>query len=311
MIELRKDYILNRWVIISEKRGDRPKQFKKIDVVKDDQLCYFCPGNENLTPPEIGRVEDNGKWKVRWFPNKFPAVGLFPTLGKSKKPFEHLNAYGYHEVIVETNDHSKQLWDLSPQETAGILKIYASRIKELSKKKNVGYVVVFKNHGREGGTSIVHTHTQLMTVPMVPLIVQEEIKASRKGKQCTYCSVIKKEVKSPRFIAQNNDFVAFCPYASRFNYEAWIFPKKHITSLMQCNEAELASLAEMLQKILGKIKTLDVSYNFLIHYGPKNDLHFHIEITPRAAIWAGFEISSDIIINSVSPEQAAEFYKSP
>ena len=29
-MELRKDYILDRWVIISETRGHRPKQFEKV-----------------------------------------------------------------------------------------------------------------------------------------------------------------------------------------------------------------------------------------------------------------------------------------
>jgi hypothetical protein len=38
-------------------------------------------------------------------------------------------------------------------------------------------------------------------------------------------------------------------------------------------------------------------------------LHFHIEVTPREATWSGFEYCSGTIINSVSPEDAAKFYR--
>jgi UDPglucose--hexose-1-phosphate uridylyltransferase len=42
---------------------------------------------------------------------------------------------------------------------------------------------------------------------------------------------------------------------------------------------------------------------------PLNGLHFHIEICPRINIYGGFELGTDIIINSVSPETAARFYR--
>ena len=137
MPELRKDYILDRWVIISEKRGERPKQFKKIDVVEEKNTCYFCPGMEESTPKEIGRIEENGKWKVRWFPNKFPAVLEFPKLEEKKKGFfQSMNAHGYQEVIAETPDHNKQVWDLSIDEISLFLNVYKGRMSELRKKKD-------------------------------------------------------------------------------------------------------------------------------------------------------------------------------
>jgi len=49
----------------------------------------------------------------------------------------------------------------------------------------------------------------------------------------------------------------------------------------------------------------------VFHYAPtKKDLHFHIEIKPRVSSWGGFELGSDIIINTVLPETAAKFYRS-
>jgi UDPglucose--hexose-1-phosphate uridylyltransferase len=311
MSELRKDYILDRWVIINEHRKKRPQQFKKEHQKIDVTECFFCPGNEETTPPEIGRVEKNGVWQLRWFPNKFAAVVPFGKYAlHSKGLFVHAPAYGYHEVIVETPDHSKQLAELPEEQLFEMLKVYGQRITELSKKKDVKYVLVFKNHGPEGGTSLVHSHSQVITVPFVPPQVEEEIVAVRKHKKCPYCDILKKEKKSKRKIIETKSFLAFAPYASRFNYEAWIFPKKHVKSITDIQAVDLKELAKIMKQILVKIQGMDLSFNYFLHYSPaKDNLHFHIEIMPRKSTWAGFELSSGIIINSISPEEAARFYR--
>ena len=75
MSELRQDPILKHWVVINEKRGKRPRQLRKHETIHDDLMCYFCPGNEAMTPPEIGRTSRSGhptQWAIRWFENKFP-----------------------------------------------------------------------------------------------------------------------------------------------------------------------------------------------------------------------------------------------
>ena len=74
MGELRKDYILDRYVIIADERAKRPHQFKEEKEIKKEKICYFCSGNEHLTPPEIARYPQSDKWEIRVFPNKFPAV---------------------------------------------------------------------------------------------------------------------------------------------------------------------------------------------------------------------------------------------
>jgi len=309
MLELRKDYILDRYTIVAEERRKRPKQFLRQEIKKEKGICYFCPGNENTTPKEKGRVEFKDKWLIRWFPNLFPAVELKGSpLMKGGKFTKKSNAYGYHEVIVETPDHDKQIADLSVGHIAEVLKVYSLRIKELS--KNAKYVVIFKNQGKMGATSLIHSHTQLATYPKIPEAVKEKLNAIKKYKKCPYCDIIKQEMKSPRKIFVNKSFASFAPFASRFNYEAWIFPKKHIRNITELEDIELVDLAELIKKILVKLSKLTDSYNMLLHYAPKgSDLHFHIEITPRIAIWGGFELSTGAVINSVAPETAAGFYR--
>jgi len=309
-MEIRKDYILERFVFIASERKKRRKEFKKHEQTKETGKCFFCPGNEETTPKEIGRIKKGNSWSIRWFPNKFPIVEKNKKLNlKQKKYFTSSPAYGMHEVIAETPDHKKQLWDLPEKQIKQLLDVYKNRIAELEKPKNIKYVQIFKNHGREAGTSLIHSHTQVVALPLIPSLVKQEIKATKN--KCQYCDIIKIESKSKRKCFENKDFIAIAPFASRFNYECWIFPKKHIKRLEKLNDKETKNLAEILNKVLNKLKKLNLSYNYYVHYAPKGtNLHLHIEVTPRAAVWAGFEFSTDMIINSVSPEEAAKYYRS-
>ena len=308
---IRKDYILERWVYYATERKKRPLELRNIAVKEESKTCFFCPSNENLTPPEIGRVEYKGAWKIRWFLNKFPAVEKKgnPKL-KSKKFFSTGYSYGVHEVIVETQHHKSQLADLPIQQIKELLEVYKLRTKELNKLNSVKYVEVFKNQGKDAGTSLLHSHTQVVALNQVPTLITEEVKAAKKFEKCPYCEIIKRESKSKRKIFETKNVIAIAPFASRFNYEAWIFTKQHKNTMEELEEKEFQDLALTLKKILTKLKKINASYNFFIHYSPaKENLHFHIEITPRLAIWGGFELSTNAIINSVLPEDAARFYR--
>ena len=107
---------------------------------------------------------------------------------------------------------------------------------------------------------------------------------------------------------ENETMISFCPYASRFPMEAWIFPKRNICNITEFSEEEYKDFAKILKNILVKLKSINASYNFDLHYGIKN-VRFHMEIMPRITKWAGFEHATGTIINVVSPEDAAKFYR--
>ncbi len=315
-MELRKDYLLDRWVIISEGRGKRPKEFVKEDLPEKDDTCYFCSGNEKLTPPEIDRFEKDGKWKIRVFPNKFPATSQegISEIKTDNSFFTFSNPYGKHEVVAEMPEHNRQIFDLNKNELLELFKIYSLRFTELSKDATSKYVLIFKNHGKEAGTSLKHSHTQIISMNFMPSLIKSEIQASidwkAKNGICPYCQILNIEKGSFRKCFENLNFVAFTPYASRYNYEIWLFSKKHCKSIDEFNIDELKDLTHIFKLIMDKLKELNCSFNFYLHNSPKGeDLHFHMEFTPRIATWAGFEIGSDAIINSISPEEAAKFYR--
>ncbi len=316
MNELRKDYFLDRWVLIAENRSKRPQDFaEEQKSKKKNGICYFCRGNEGLTPPEICRVEKKGSWTVRCFPNKFPAT--IPEFGKLHKNFlTRQAAYGRHEIVVETPTHGESLSDLSVDHIRDVLSVYSERIKDLKRDRKIKYVMIIKNEGLEGGASIEHSHTQIFALPIVPTLIREEIYASKryteKKGECPFCKIVKVESRSKRRILSDKNFIAFAPFASRFPFETWIMPKRHVTSIEFLTDEELYSFAGILKNILMRLNSLlkYPPYNFYLHVSPeKEDLHFHLELCPRVSKLGGFELGSDIVINIMPPEIAAEHYR--
>ncbi|MFH1285410.1 MAG: galactose-1-phosphate uridylyltransferase [Candidatus Micrarchaeota archaeon] len=302
--ELRKDSFLERWVIIARKRHARPQDFsrnKKISPQTSPKACFFCPGNENLTPPEITRLPKASKWRVRAFPNKFAAVS------KDSK-----SAYGAHEVIVETPKHGERLSQISSSHMLEVLEVFSARINSLARDKRMKYVLLFKNEGKEAGASLEHTHTQLISLACIPSAVLEEISASSaykaRRKKCPFCELSNE--KNERLILENKHASVLAPYASRFPFEMWVLPKKHTACLTKLKKEEKRAFAEALSRALKKLDKLlaNPSYNLVFHISPlrSNSLHFHVEICPRLSVWAGFEFGSGIIINTMPPEEAAK-----
>jgi UDPglucose--hexose-1-phosphate uridylyltransferase len=78
---------------------------------------------------------------------------------------------------------------------------------------------------------------------------------------------------------------------------------------------ERKALAETLKTCLAALKKLvnDPPYNYGFHVAIRRDAgkyyHWHLEVYPKLAIWAGFEKSTGIYINTVTPETTAETMK--
>src|SRR3989339_1910937 len=303
--EIRKAYLQDKYVIITPGRAKRPRDIKEETVIKRTAECPFCPGSikNDILRDKIMKPDENKKWLVASIDNIFPAVTL-----------DNKRAYGSQEVIIETRRHTDDLDDLSVDEIEQVLRMYARRTEAMSKINNIDYVLCFKNQGSKAGASIVHAHSQVFATDIIPPEVNSEIAAAQSYKikhgTCPYCDIIKKEIKTERKIFEDGYIAAFAPYASEYHYEAWIFTKRHLDNITMLNDDEFKSFAHVLKKILTKLQKLNLSFNFFMHQLISNkDQHFYLKIQPRDSIWAGIEIGSHLVINSISPEIAAEFYR--
>jgi UDPglucose--hexose-1-phosphate uridylyltransferase len=327
MSELRKDPISGRWVIISVERGKRPIDFISPSQRKRGGFCPFCQGNEYTTPEEImafrppGSNPNSPGWTLRVMPNKFPALEIYGDLNKAGVGiFDMMNGIGAHEVIVETPDHMLSLSTMPLKALEDVLWAYYLRLNDLRKDRRFKYVLIFKNEGDAAGASLEHSHTQIIALPIIPMLVKEETDSAKHyyglKERCIFCDVIHQELDSQkRIIYENSQYVALAPFAPRAPFETWILPKRHESNFQPPNK-NYASLAEILQVVLKQMdKILEVPpYNFVIHTSPFQDeineyYHWHIEILPKLTKIAGFEWGSGFFINPTPPEESAKFMR--
>jgi UDPglucose--hexose-1-phosphate uridylyltransferase len=332
--ELRKDYLLNRWVVIATERARRPSDFAKPkSETPKTATCPLCVGNEHMTPPAtlVYLPEDGGirkdkeegnfrskNWLIRSIPNMFPAFSQ-PQNPADSAPVSGNNfgyAFGHHEVIVESPVHDEHPPAAPLSQLKLLVEAYRDRLDEFAMQPYVGYVQIFRNHGLEAGASLSHAHSQIIATPFVPSIPAEEITAAKTYHalhgSCVFCDLIKSESQTPRIISEDGFFSVFTPYASVNPMEFWIVPKWHAPNILSLTSGELEAFARTLKTTLGALKTLvnDPPYNYGIHQSITRDAsgfyHWHLEVYPHMATWAGFEKATGMYINTITPETAAE-----
>ena len=118
-----------------------------------------------------------------------------------------------------------------------------------------------------------------------------------------------------RIVYENDFFVAFCPYVSKYPYEVRIFAKEGHAHFEKMPEVLDPPLADALGIVLKKIAVVldNPAYNFFIHTAPVEsslpDLHefysWHVEILPKFKIDAGVEIGTGFGVNVIDPDEAA------
>ena len=185
MPELRKDPVVGRWVIIATERGKRPSEYvsQPVEVV-DPSKNPFAEGNEHLTPPEVFAFRDpqskpNGPgWQVRVVPNRFPALRIEGELDKEPHGiYDKMNGIGAHEVIIETPNPNLPLEQQPVEGIARVFEAYKIRMQDLERDHRFRYILIFKNHGRQAGATLPHSHSQLIATPVTANHLKEKLDA--------------------------------------------------------------------------------------------------------------------------------------
>jgi UDPglucose--hexose-1-phosphate uridylyltransferase len=336
MSEFRYCPIKNRWAIIAPGRRQRPLEFVVPEPARSapsPETDPFAPGNEDLTTPEIFSIPaldptSGSPWQVRVFANKFPALRVEGEVFRQGVGLnDSVSGVGAHEVIVECPESDREMADFTIDELAQVLIAWRSRIEDLRRDTRLRYVLIFKNRGAEAGASVDHAHSQLIATPIIPSLVAQELKASRRHyrskERCLFCDLIHQELQLGQRIAIETDgYVALNPFASALPFETWVLPRRHGHDFTRTDDAELRGLAVVLSDLLRRMRALldDPPYNLVLHTAPNphprpghpddwstigHDYHWHLEFVPRITRRAGFEWGSGYTINPTPPEDAA------
>jgi UDPglucose--hexose-1-phosphate uridylyltransferase len=328
MPELRQNFINKEWVIIATERAKRPEDLVLHREIKPVASfvpsCPFCPGNESLTPPEVLRrpADVNGPWQVRVVPNRFAALARDAepsrTIHRSRRT---INGFGVHDVIIETPDHAQCMALMNDVQAADVLRSYKTRHDELSHDHRIAHITIFKNHGRDAGTSLEHPHSQLIATPVISHQIRERIQQALNHYdefgECIFCQMIGEELQEQsRVVMTTEHFVALELFASPTPFCTHIYPRRHMASFGDISAAEIVDLGRVLRTIVAKLYQglENPDFNYTIRSAPAECVgvryfHWYVSIIPRLTRVAGFELGSGMFINTVLPEAAAEFLR--
>lgn len=323
MSELRCDPSSGAWVIVSPRRGNRPRSVHRsqnagVPVV--DPTCPFCPGNESLLPGIVTEVPAVGPpgWQARVVPNKFPAVDSPAEAVPSAPPLQDAApASGIHEVIVEGARHDLDLSSLPAAQLTAVIALWRDRCRALLHARDVQSVVLFRNRGRAAGASLLHPHSQLIALSGIPPAVRLRQQAAlayyEREKRCVLCDIVQSEgADGTRVVFESSSLLAAVPFAASGPFEVWLVPKRHLPDFTALDDGGIGDLAGALAVVLRALDhvTGAAPYNLVLDTAPKPALaspclHWRLRLLPRLETVGGFELGSGLSINPSRPEDGA------
>lgn len=268
--------ISKKWIISSPRRAKRP------DIAKGSEpTCPFCYGNE-AKEKEAYRIQD-GKEYSNWPASNASRsdAGWQVRVIPNKFPFAPI-----HEVIIHSPDHHKNFDELPLLQNELILKTFRQRYQTHQDK---GQVYIFHNHGEAGGESLPHPHSQLAVIPdfvkldITPLTEQQDFYETE------YLKIS-------------------CPASSEWPDEVWISPKQAGRYYLKITDEEITDLAKALYRL---IQIFDLRHGnefpFNFYIAPLKG--WYLRIIPRVKSLGGFEIGTNVSVNTQDPAETLAFIK--
>ena len=232
--------------------------------------CPFCAGREDRTPPEVLRLGE--PWQVRVVPNLYPAVDR-------------------QEVVVHVPRHARSLAELDDGELALVAEAWQQRATD----RGTTYVHALVNEGTEAGSSLPHTHSQLVWLAQVPPAVVAERAAC--ADDCPLCRTPDEQL----LIDERDRVVLSAAWAGRLPYELLVRPVEHEPDPWKSPRlgVALALAAEGLRRLCAVEGPRPA--NLWLH----DSGHWHLEVLPRLTVMAGLELGAEVYVNTLAPEEAA------
>jgi UDPglucose--hexose-1-phosphate uridylyltransferase len=290
MTELRHDLVSDRLVVVAEARGSRPHTLSAApDEDRGPESCPFCPGHESMTPPEIARTGDGPPgspgWRVRVFPNLYPITDA-------------------HEVVVLSPDHTRALAGLTDDEAMELFGVLRDRVRAL-REDGYPFATAILNQGRAAGASIAHPHAQVFALDFVPPQAVARFTRSAETPQDLLAVDLAQAADRDLVLIRADGIATWCPYASTAPLTmrcATTGPDGDRPDFAQAADADVAAIARAARDAVACLERVvpHVPYNLVVQPAPR----WHLEITPRLGVLAGFEETTGVFVNTLPPDHA-------
>jgi UDPglucose--hexose-1-phosphate uridylyltransferase len=185
-------------------------------------------------------------------------------------------AFDRQEVVVHSRRHVRTFAELTDDEVAAIAQAWDAR------RETGGYMHACINEGRAAGSSLPHSHSQLVWLDATPPEVARE-----DGRQ--------PELVDALVVAERGGMRAAVHPVGRLPYE----------SVIAGEQFELEAALFLLRDIVARLRAVEgpLPWNAWLHPG-------HLEVLPRLNVLAGVELGAGIYVNTVAPEDAAAALRS-
>lgn len=284
--------IFNQTALIAPKRKNRPM------IDKTDTNCPFCLENKHLIEEIVAEEWDHDKLMARIVTNKYPVVND--------------EIQGLHDVIIDTDDHTKHPKDFTLSHWEKLLIAIQHRWHHIMKDPSIQFIQVFKNYGLCAGASISHSHWQLIALQELPYSLQKKCQDFNKQAKCYFCN--KQQYEEGYLIWENELLEIWAPPVPQFIYEVWLIPKKHHQHYGELSQEELKVIGAFLKYLLEIYEQIHPHYDFNIcmmggDLKGRYNYHFYIKLVMRSGHIAGFEISTGCHIVTTNPKVYSEQMK--
>jgi UDPglucose--hexose-1-phosphate uridylyltransferase len=189
-------------------------------------------------------------------------------------------AFERQEVVVHTPRHVRSLADLTDAELMLVAEAWRRRRAAVPD----GYLHALVNEGREAGSSLPHSHSQLVWLPDAPPETQHGVDRERWS------------------VVEERDGLALaCPYVSRLPYELVIAPASPRAGAFEDEllPAALRLLGNGVRRIHAAAGRAPL--NAWLH----DSGDWHVELLPRLSVIAGVELGAGWWINALAPDESA------
>jgi UDPglucose--hexose-1-phosphate uridylyltransferase len=312
LFELRRDHITGWWVATVVDREFQRGRFSLAAAAVDDGAnCQNC-----TQPPGDGvRVRTLKDYAFNVVGTQDEAREMDRSL--SQVAMAQARASGSWRTVVAPPGEHRPLQSVGSETLCAMLTAVRTAFVDSAKVGQTQYLQVVQNWGAQAGARTNHLCLDLYDLPQIPHRVAEEIGGAarymiREG-ECPYCRMAREEPQlRTRMIWEDEASVAFAPYASRSPFEVWVVPRRHAADFAAVSDADIASTAEALRQVLGRLARLDgPPHNLVLHAAPLRErvdatYHWHWEVHPRLREIAGLELGTGLPVNPVSPEEAVE-----
>jgi UDPglucose--hexose-1-phosphate uridylyltransferase len=177
--------------------------------------------------------------------------------------------------------------ELTDDELAATANAWAQRMAA-AREEGFAYVHALVNEGRAAGSSLAHTHSQLVWMREPPPALRDEAQRSD-GLE---------PLLADRDLAVTSvgDTTAVVHPAGRLPYETLIASRS--------SDPDLAEALAVLRDVVRRLRAIEgpLPWNAWLHHDERS---WHLELVPRLSILAGVELGAGIYVNTVDPLDAA------